>query len=441
MLRSLFAGISGLRVHQTMLDVTGNNIANVNTTGYKSSAARFEDTLSQMVRAPGGTNQAGQGGTNPAQVGLGVRLSEITSNFTGGATQTTGRNLDMMINGDGFFVVKNGGRDYYTRNGSFSLDAIGQLVTADGSFVQGWSADANGKVDANGPIGALRLPVSTTMKSKPTNKVTLEGNLPSDAPLNTATAPAITPGSTFMKKTQVYDDAGNPHLLELTFTKTGATPSATPPAAAVTWTVTGTIDADKAAAATPPTTPPVAIPSTTLSFDGTGKIVAPAAGAMPVLTIPGAAATVAPVTRTIDFSGLTGYGQLNNFEISNQDGNGAGTLSSFQLGSDGSITGSFSNGLTRTVGRIAMASFANPAGLEKAGASRFVTTINSGEAQIGGPAEGGRGSMTGGAVEMSNVDLSQEFTNLIISQRGFQANSRVITSSDEVLQELVNLKR
>ncbi|MFC3298272.1 flagellar hook-basal body complex protein [Arthrobacter agilis] len=281
MLRSLYSGISGLRSHQTMLDVTGNNIANVNTTGFKASATQFQDTLSQLTQGAGAPQEA-LGGTNPAQVGLGVQVAGIVTNFSQGSAQATGRATDMMINGDGLFVTRSGTETLYTRSGAFTPDAQGRLVTPDGSIVQG--RPAVGGVIQQGAIGDLQMPR-----------------------LGEATA--------------------------------------------------------------------------------------------------------------------------------------NGTLESFTLGADGTLMGAFSDGTRQPLGQIALAGFVNPAGLEKAGGSSYRATANSGAAGIGAPGADGLGTVDAGFLEMSNVDLSQEFTNLIVAQRGFQANARIITTSDEVLQELANLKR
>src|SRR3954470_23506172 len=186
MLRSLFSGISGLRSHQTMLDVTGNNIANVNTTGFKSSQTQFQDTLSQVLQNAGGAQQ-GTGGTNPAQVGLGVRVAGITTNFTQGASQITGRSTDMMIQGDGFFMVRKGSDQFYTRAGSFDFDATGQMVLpGEGALVQGWAA-VNGVVDTNGPLSDLRVPAGSLMAAVATSTASYEGNLDAAAPSTPAT--------------------------------------------------------------------------------------------------------------------------------------------------------------------------------------------------------------------------------------------------------------
>jgi len=394
MLRSLFSGISGLRSHQTMLDVTGNNIANVNTTGFKSSQVQFQDTLSQVLQNGGGA-QDGTGGTNPAQVGLGVRVAGITTNFTQGASQSTGRSTDMMIQGDGFFVVRKGPETFYTRAGSFDFDATGQMVLpGEGAIVQGWAA-VNGVIDTNSPLVDLKVPAGTVMAAVQTTQASFVGNLPADA----------ADGTVLHRTISAYDPSGVEREIELTFTK-GAAPAG--------WSLGAS---DGAATATPGA----------LTFNADGSLATPT--------------TFALGGVDVDLSTITGFAGIETLKAGAQNGQAAGTLLSFALGADGTIMGSFSNGLKQAVGRIALGNFTNPGGLEKAGGSLFRTGVNSGPAQIGTAGTGGRGGLAGGSLEMSNVDLSSEFTSLIIAQRGFQANSRVITTSDEVLQELVNLKR
>lgn len=400
MLRSLFSGISGLRSHQTMLDVTGNNIANVNTTGFKASQIQFQDALSQVIQNAGAA-QDGTGGTNPAQVGLGVRVAGITTNFTQGPSQMSGRSTDMMIQGDGFFVVRRGYETYYTRAGSFDFDATGQMVLpGDGALVQGWLA-VNGVVDTTQPLADLRVPAGALMEATATENARYEGNLDS----------AATTGTVLHREIEVYDSLGVKTVLDLEFTKT-----------ATGWTLRASADSD---APTP----------TWVAYDGGDELdFDPDTGALAAVAF-----TVGGID--VDISAITGFAGVDTVKALNQDGHAAGTLLSFSLGADGTITGAFSNSLKQVIGRLAMANFTNPAGLEKAGGSLFRTTANSGVVQLGAPGSGGRGTLVGGYLEGSNVDLSSEFTNLIVAQRGFQANSRVITTSDEVLQELVNLKR
>jgi len=391
----MFSSISGLRSHQTMMDVTANNIANVNTAGFKSSATVFQDALSQLLQAPGAPDPGGAiGGTNPAQVGLGTRVAGISSNFGQGASQSTGKSTDLMISGDGFFVVEKSGQQFYTRSGAFSFDAVGNLVTTDGAFVQGWLANA-GVVSTTGPLVDLKLPVGTLLPPVATTTVTTTGNLPGGAATGTVLTTSI----------PTYDAAGVATNVIATFTKLAGTPE---------WSVT----LDRGA---------VNVPAANLDFSPAGTTPTPT-----TMTIAGI---------TVDLSALTNYAGATTVGATSQNGSAVGSLQSFTLGNDGSLQGVFSNGLRQTLGQVAMAAFNNPQGLEKAGNTTFRETVNSGVVQVGAPGTGPRGTLTGGSLEMSNVDLSQEFTNLIISQRGFQANSRVITASDELLQDLVNMKR
>jgi len=386
-----------------MLDVTGNNIANVNTAGFKSSQVQFQDTLSQVL-SNAGAAQPGIGGTNPAQVGLGVKVAGVTTNFQQGASQLTNRQTDMMISGDGFFVVNKGGEQLYSRAGAFSFDALGQLVTPDGGLVQGWAADGTGNIDLNSPLTALRLPVSTLMGAEATGGGVFEGNLPYDA----------AGGTTLNRQVNIFDGSGAPHSMNLAFTRT-----------ATGWDATGTVAGTASA--------PVTV---ALAFATNGSLTtAPA-----TLTVL-ADAVVGTQNIVVDLNALTSFAGLQTVAAASQDGRAAGGLQSFAINSDGTLLGSFSNGLKQSIGRVALGNFGNPSGLEKSGSSLYRPTVNSGDAQVGAAGSGGRGMLSGGSLEMSNVDLSAEFTNLIVAQRGFQANSRVITTSDEVLQELVNLKR
>ncbi|MEV4132516.1 flagellar hook protein FlgE [Dactylosporangium sp. NPDC049742] len=407
MLRSLFSGISGLRAHQQMMDVTSNNIANVNTVGFKSSQVVFQDTLSQMMRAAGAPQQ-GQGGTNPAQVGLGVRLGAINTSFIQGSAQTTGRATDVMISGDGFFIVNSVDEMLYTRAGAFNFDAEGKLVTPTGAAVQGWPA-VNGTVNTNAPVGDIRLPMGTLIAPNATRNMVIAGNLPADAPLNT----------TIPRSIKTYDVQGNVVTLTSTFTLTaggwevsisdGTTPSSP---ASLTFLPNGQISG----------------PTYTDSNGDTkiGLLYDPDSDGNGV---------------EVDLAGLTEYTGSTTVSPLSQNGSPAATLQSFSINPDGQLVGVFSNGNKQTVAQLALANFNNPPGLEKVGDSLYRFTVNSGMAQVGVAGTAGLGTLQSGATEMSNVDLAQEFTNLIVAQRGFQANSKVISTSDEVLQELVNLKR
>jgi flagellar hook protein FlgE len=411
MIRSMSTALSGLRNHQVMIDVVGNDIANVSTVGFKGSVAVFSDVLSQTlngVQAPGGA----AAGTNPAQIGLGSRLVGTQQSFTQGAIQRTERNSDVAIQGDGFFVVGNGDEELYTRAGSFNLDANGRLSTIDGTLVKGWQSGANGVIDTNAAIGQIEIRVGDLLPPDQTTSVGIGGNLSANAPI----------GAQADMSTLTYDEQGRAVTLNLSFVKTAANQ----------WTASAT--AGGAA---------VALTNNVLTFGPSGELVTPAGRSM---GIAGGLIAGMPDPLTLDLGTAFGPARLTQFAgdttsgINQQNGSPAGSLQSFDIAPDGVILGSYSNGRARAIGQLAMAVFANPGGLERvAGAWR--STPNSGLVQIGTASTGGRGMMLAGSLEMSNVDLAEEFTRLIVAQRGFQGNARVITASDEVLQEVVNLKR
>ena len=420
MLRSLFSAVSGLRSHQTMMDVIGNNIANVNTAGYKSSQTVFSDTLSQLVSAAGAPTGAA-GGTNPAQVGLGSRVSSITTNFSQGATQLTGRPTDVAIQGDGFFVVRRGNDTMYSRAGSFSLDATGNLVNPDGALVQGWMGNA-GVINTNGPITPLKLPIGQTLPPTMTDLVQLGGNLPADAPVYAAGPPET--GTKIVSSITVYDSQGAALPASFVFTKT----------AADTWNLTATMP--KADGSGPET-----VGSATMAWDPATSAFSPSTLALAPSTAVGQFGTGFTAELGTATNPLSQFASVNSVAALGQNGSPMGSLQSFTLGPDGALVGVFSNGLKQTLGQVALANFNNPPGLEKVGGSLYRDTVNSGVANVGLAGAGGRGTLASGTLEMSNVDLAQEFSNLIIAQRGFQANSRVITTSDQILQDVVDLKR
>jgi flagellar hook protein FlgE len=445
-LRSLYTGISGMRSMQTMMDVTGNNIANVNTTGFKASNTIFEDTLSQSL-GNAAAAQGAKGGQNPAQVGLGVRVSGITTNFTQGATQTTGRNSDMLIDGDGFFVLNNNGAMQYTRNGAFNVDGSGTLVSLGGAKVQGWMADAKGVTNSSGTPGNIAIPTTQIIPASATSKVTMSGRLDNTVDVVQTSAAGVTPvtygptaASTQSFSYQLTDKNGVNVPLYVEIKPTSVTSTDGKTGLVTAWSVTmrkdsatGTVVGD-------------------VTFNGAGVMAAGATGTADVanekLTLAafnGADGTAFAPQPTLDFSKLTVANRadisISDVTVSAQDGYSAGSLTSWKVGPDGAIIGSFDNGRSQELGRIAVATFDNPAGLDKQGGSTYQATSNSGLPNVGVAGDGAHGSLVSGALEMSNVDLAQEFTNLIVSQRGFQANSRVITTSDSMLEELVNLKR
>jgi flagellar hook protein FlgE len=413
MMRSMFAGVSGIRAHQTMMDVIGNNVANVNTVGFKASRVLFSDALSQLVRgASGGTGEA-TGGVNPQQVGLGTKVAGIEMLFTQGGSQLTGNATDVSIQGDGFFAVRGGTETLYTRAGAFSFDHDGALVDGSGAIVQGWLTAPNGTIDRNAPVNDIRVRIGQAIDPSPTTSLSIRGNL------SATTAVGDPPVTTAL---DVVDGQGNNHRLTFSFAKTAAN----------TWTLTG-LD---------PASAPIG--TATLVFDpATGLMTSPTTPPSFTYTPAGASA----VTFTVDLGAATGDSRLTQFgsgsdpQAVSQNGSGAGVLRSFAIGSDGTLSGVYSNGRSKPIAQLSVANFANPKGLIAAGDSKFRRSNAAGEALMGSPGIGGRGELNAGTLEMSNVELAQEFTNLILAQRGFQASSRVITASDEMIQDLVNLRR
>lgn len=413
MMRSMFSGVSGLRMHQVRMDVIGNNIANINTFGFRASRATFEDVLSQTLRGAAGPTPV-SGGTNPQQIGLGIALGSIDMITTQGSLQLTGRDTDMAITGNGFFVLKDGGSLAFTRAGTFDRDAAGFLVNpSTGQRVQGWTAAADGSFGVRdiGTLGDITIPLGQTIMATETTSMTFGQNL--DAGLAT--------GGTHNTTTVIYDTLGNEIPISFTFTKTGNN----------AWSWNATTQGSN-----------TSLGSGTLNFanDGTFASVTPAT---PTITVPGVNGA-GSTTIAIDFTKTTqasNAGLGSTCVVQNHDGNTMGSLQSFTVDQTGTISGVYSNGLRRPLAQVAVGDFLNPNGLVKVGHNEFQTSNNSGLAVIGTPGTGGRGAIAPGNLEMSNVDISQEFTSMIITQRGFQANSRIITASDEMLQDLVNLKR
>lgn len=412
MLRSMFSGVSGLRTHQAMMDVVGNNIANVNTPGFKASMATFQEALTQVMRAAAGSSGSdGRGGINPIQVGLGSKLASVDTIFTQGASQVTGRNTDLAIQGDGFFVLEQGTERFYSRAGAFGFDDAGNLVSSGGLHVLGWMADPTGAVDTNGAIAPIALPVGQVISPEATGWVGVGGNLPSDA----AT------GAVLITSLTVYDSLGAAHQLQVEFTKTGDN----------AWSAAASVDGS-AGTITP----------SSLTFNPDGTLLSPDPSVLGFAGVTPSGAD--PLAFDIDLGGLTPivqYGGAATLAAYSQDGKAIGFLRGFSIGDDGSITGQFSNGETKRLGILATATFNNPSGLAAVGNSNFAASLNSGEPLVGTPGSGNRGLISAGTLEMSNVDLAREFTNLIVAQRGFQANSRIITASDELLSDLVNMRR
>jgi flagellar hook protein FlgE len=411
MMRSMFAAISGLKNHQTFMDVVGNNIANVNTTGFKQSRVTFQDILSQTVRGASGP-QGGRGGVNPEQVGLGVLISGIDTIQTQGTLQSTGKLTDMAIQGDGYFVMSDGKQNFFSRDGAFDMGIDGTLVNpSSGLHVMGWNSDpVTGLINTSVPPSNITIPIGAGMTGKASTSLTVTGNLDSN---NLGGASNMVPLST-----TIYDSQGNAIPLTLQLTKSASN----------TWSLATVATAPAAITAGG---------SGTLTFTGSGKVAA-GGGTFSLTVNPNNGAT--PVTVTMDLTQVSQLASTPSSLSSNTDGASAGTLNSFTVGQGGNITGIYSNGYKQPLGQMALASFSNPSGLVKSGGNLFQSSANSGTANIGMPDSAGRGQIATGFLEGSNVDLAQQFTNMIMAERGFQANSRVITTSDEILQDLVNLK-
>ncbi len=415
---AIYAGVTGLQVHQRRLDVIAANIANVNTTGYRSSRVLFQDLFSQTFTGPRPPVGA-FGGNNPMQVGLGVQLGSIDTNFAQGTLLTTGIASDLAIQGPGFFVLSDGSGNFYTRDGSFDINANGQLIdSATGLFVQGFQADGAGVIDPNGTISNLTIPVGGTSIVRATTIGTMIGNLDADTVV----------GDTVTRTIRVFDSLGTPRDITITFEKTATVNE-------WEWSLTSA-DPDIA------TLSPDAGTPGTITFDASGNVIAGGLGNVTVTFAAGLPATpVDPFLFDVDFGALTQLSDTSDLSLQNQDGYSRGTLEAFNIGGDGVINGVFSNGLTKALGQVALANFSNNGGLTRFGDNLFRDSPGSGPAQIGIPSTGGRGIVSAGALEGSNVDLGTEFANLIITQRGFQANARTITTSDTLLQETVTLVR
>ena len=436
---SLFTGVTGLLALQRRIDVIANNIANVNTPGYRGSRMLFEDMISQTLQ--GGRGASGdQGSSNPLQIGLGVGIASIDVNFSQGALVTTGIDTDLAIQGRGFFVLSDGESQFYTRDGSFELGTDGRLIDpSTGLRVLGYLADANGVIDVEGAPTELTLPVGGVSIVQETNQVRLIGNLNSDAAV----------GDTVSRTVRVYDSLGTARDIEITYTKRATVTVGADDFNAWDW------EASYTNQDTPPVTSVVG--SGTILFDGAGvfsdegTVSGGAFTSRPALdpevaidaaALGGAAALPdLPIDFALDYTFVTELSDTSDIVIQSQDGFPRGVLENFTISRNGQIEGQFTNGLTRVLGQIGLANFSNDGGLLRFGNNLFRETSASGVAQLGAPGTGGRGEVGGGVLEQSNVDLGTEFSNLIVAQRAFQANARSLTTSDVLLQETVNLIR
>lgn len=405
--------LSGLNATQQALNVISNNLANLNTTGFKDQTANFQDLFYQNF----GTTGAG----NPIQVGAGSEMGSISSNFTNGSLQSTGVPSDVAITGNGFFIVQDpNGTVQYTRAGDFGVNSQGQLVTTDGQTVLGYPATA-GVVNQAAPLAPLQVggsaispPAATTTMQQTTN-------------LNAGAAV----GAQYSTPMTVYDSLGTPHVLTFTYTNTG--PGA--------WSYQVTLPA----ADTGGTGNPTVITSGNMTFDSNGNLTSPT-GQITGINITGLADGAANMNLTWNLAGQGGTSLITQVDApsatttTNQNGYSSGTLQSYTVESNGTIEGQFSNGQVQALGQFALAQFANPQGMQLTGGDSYAPTLASGGAVIGVPNSGTLGTLTGGALESSNVNISSEFTNLIVVERAFQADARMITTLDTVTSDTINLQ-
>lgn len=370
MFEGIYASLAGMSAEQQMLDVTGSNIANSSTVGYKASTIDFAQALAQTKTSSSATAAFGVG-----------------TDFATGAETSTGISTNVFINGNGMFAVNSGSQTLYTRAGSFSFNASGQLVNPDGAQVQGWMANSAGTIASGSAPSGITIPTGMTTPATTTSTANFTGNLDSSA----------SNGTSIVRNLTVYNASGTNSTLALTFTKTASGWDVNDGSADL-----GTLGYTDGA------------PSGTSTLTSSGGI-------------------------ALNFSGTTGYASATTAAVSTQNGAPTGTLSSYTVGSDGSITGNFSNGQSRVLARIAVAQFANLQGLTSLGSANYAASSTSGAPTYATPGQNGSGLLVSGAVEASNVDLSTEFTNLITSQRGFQANARMITTLDTMMQEMNTL--
>ncbi|HEY7825328.1 MAG TPA: flagellar hook protein FlgE [Candidatus Acidoferrales bacterium] len=408
---SFSTSLSGLEADSQDLSVISNNLANLNTVAYKGGTATFQDLFYQQI------GSSGDG--NPIQVGVGTTIGTVAGNYTQGTVQSTGVPTDVAVEGNGFFVGSNNGEQVYLRAGNFTVGPTGILQAADGSQILGFPA-VNGAINTNQTPGPLTISTGTISPPKSTANAQLSMNLNSGA----------TVGTVFSTPLTVYDSLGAAHILTYTFTNTG--PGA--------WSYNITIPAADVGAAGAP----VSIKAGTLTFNGAGQLTAPA-GNVTGINIAGLADGANTLTYNWNLYSspttpvLTQVAAPSAVSTTQQDGFSAGSLSSYTINSDGTIEGTFSNGQTQPLGQILLASFANEQGLVRNGSNEFIASLSSGAANIGIPGTGGRGTLSGGALEQSNVDIATEFAALIVAQSGYQANAKVVTTLDTITQDTINL--
>lgn len=415
---AFYTGLAGLVSNSLGIETVGNNLANSNTVGYKVNNIFFQELMSA-------SNQS-------IKLGQGVATAGITETFSQGPIQQSQVPTDIAIQGSGFFVVGDGvNSQFFTRAGNFLLSSDGRLTTSDGLYVLGYPS-VGGTIDLNADLAPIDIASNIGLDPLATSMIRFSGNLNSDT----------VAGDTFNTAITVFDSLGASHQVTLQFTK-----------AASGWDFEVTVPAVDVGGAEGD--PPTVLESGNITFAGNGEIDAVTTSGGPLaagenitgITITGLANGASDLAFDWELFDLEGQGFINQFNLPSstsltfQDGNSAGSLSSILVRNDGVIEGLFTNGETAPLGQIALAKFTNPQGLVKATSNLYTRTADSGEATIGEPGTGGRGVIRGNALESSNVDIAEEFVKLIVFQRGYQANSRLVVTADEVVQEAINLKR
>jgi flagellar hook protein FlgE len=401
---SFATALSGLESNNTALNTIANNIANLSTVGYKDQTDQFSTLFYQQLS--GGAN----GGV---QVGVGTQIAETTTDFSDGGISSTGQATDLALQGNGFFIINDNGQQELTRAGDFVLSQSGALQTTDGASVLGFPA-VNGALATSGAVQPLSVPLGQNLPAQATSSLDIQANLDASAAVGTSVPAPVT----------LYDSLGFAHQGTVTFTKTNAN----------TWSYSVGLPAGDASGSAGTTG--------TLTFDGTGALVSPT-GSIGGISFTGLSDGAQNLSFSWDLSSssgtLTQTASPSNIAAVSQNGFTSGNYQSFSVGSDGTIEASYSNGQKQVIGQVAVGTVANVQGLEATSGTAFLATRASGDALIGPAGTGNRGSIQGGALESSNVDVSQEFSALIVAQRAFEANSKTVTTFDTTTEEAINL--
>jgi flagellar hook protein FlgE len=402
--------LTGLQSDTVALNTIGNNLANLNTTAFKTGTTSFQDLFYQNI----GTTGSG----DLLQVGVGTRVSQTASNWSQGSLATTATDTDVALNGNGFFLVQKGNQQNLTRSGDFSLDSTGNLQTATGESVMGYGAN-NGAINLSGGLTAINLPTTTTEAASASQNMSMTTSLDASAPV----------GGSYSSETKLYDSLGEAHLTTVTYTRTTPT----------TWTYSIALPAGDA------TGTPVNNTGT-LTFNASGQLISPTSNVSGV-SFPGMVDSANPLTFNFNLYGASGNPLVtqtagtSNTSATTQDGFASGSYQGFSVNGSGIVSASFSNGHTAIVGQIAVATVANQDGLALSGGNEYSATTASGLITVGTGGAGGRATLENEALESSNVDISAEFSDLIVAQRAFEANSKTVTTFDTVTQEAIGMIR